>query len=369
MARTPIFGIGNTISGATLGSVLFGGTGGILAQDNTNFFYDTATAGTEKLSLGNPATKDARLNVKIITGGNLIRLQGTSGSGLLLYKGAADNSLYIRQGSTDTLTFGSTDGRLGILSTTPTHTLTLGSTSTGFVLYNTSDQTTNYERALMYFTSNELQIVSEKGGSGSQRNIRITQLTSGGELAVNVSALPYVVAKAPTVNSTSSVIMGLAVMHSSATLNASSGVQWFSGITPTYNQTSTAGAIDLYINRTETAIGSGQHDFLNMAIAGSSKARIDRTGHIFVDSTVTAGGTTGNQTINKPSGTVNFAAAATAITVTNSTVSTSSIVLAVVRTADATARIAHVVPGAGSFIITLTAAATAETSVGFVVIN
>jgi hypothetical protein len=85
--------------------------------------------------------------------------------------------------------------------------------------------------------------------------------------------------------------------------------------------------------------------------------------------TNTAGGTTGNQTINRPSGTVNFAAGATTITVTNSLVTTSSIVIPVIRTNDTTATIKNVVPASGSFTITLNAAATGETSVGFFVIN
>ena len=87
------------------------------------------------------------------------------------------------------------------------------------------------------------------------------------------------------------------------------------------------------------------------------------------DATITAGGTTGAQTINKTLGTVNFAAAATTLVVTNSLVTTSSVVMAVVRTNDTTAIIKNVVPAAGSFTITLNAAATAETSVGFVVHN
>lgn len=93
------------------------------------------------------------------------------------------------------------------------------------------------------------------------------------------------------------------------------------------------------------------------------------SGKITLSNTVTAGGTTGNQTINKPSGTVNFAAAATTLTVTNSLCTTSSIIFCVVRTNDGTATLKNCVPGAGSFVITLTAAATAETSVGFMVIN
>lgn len=87
------------------------------------------------------------------------------------------------------------------------------------------------------------------------------------------------------------------------------------------------------------------------------------------DSTITAGGNTGGQVINKPSGTVNFAAAASTLTVTNSLCTTSSIVFATVRTNDATSQILNVVPGAGSFVINLVAPATAETSVGFFIIN
>lgn len=87
------------------------------------------------------------------------------------------------------------------------------------------------------------------------------------------------------------------------------------------------------------------------------------------DATVTAGGTTGAQTINKPTGTVNFAAGASSLVVTNSLVTTSSLIFAEVRTNDSTALIKNVVPASGSFTIRLNAAATAETSVGFWVIN
>lgn len=85
--------------------------------------------------------------------------------------------------------------------------------------------------------------------------------------------------------------------------------------------------------------------------------------------TVTTGGTTGDQTINLMNGTVNFAAAASSLTVTNSTVNASSIVLATARTNDSTCSVKNVVSGAGSFVINMTAGCTAETSVGFLVLN
>jgi hypothetical protein len=74
----------------------------------------------------------------------------------------------------------------------------------------------------------------------------------------------------------------------------------------------------------------GTSDLLNMQVAGVGRFKISSAGKPTFDSTITAGGTTGNQTINKPSGTVNIAAAGTTVTVTNSLVSTSSIVIAVV---------------------------------------
>lgn len=101
----------------------------------------------------------------------------------------------------------------------------------------------------------------------------------------------------------------------------------------------------------------------------NSLVTINDTGKITMPTTVTPALTTGNQVINQPTGTVNFAAAATTLTVTNSLVSVNSIILVVVRTDDSTAVIKNVVAGAGSFVITLNAAATAETSVGFVVFN
>ena len=97
--------------------------------------------------------------------------------------------------------------------------------------------------------------------------------------------------------------------------------------------------------------------------------RIDNDGKVTYRATNTTAGTTGPRTINQPSGTVNFAIGASALVVTNSLCTVNSIVFATVRTNDATAQIKNVVPAAGSFTINLSAAATAETSVGFFIIN
>lgn len=83
----------------------------------------------------------------------------------------------------------------------------------------------------------------------------------------------------------------------------------------------------------------------------------------------TLAGSTGNQTIDKPSWSVQFAWAATSLTVTNSLVTASSHIFCVVKTDDTTAQIKNVVPTSGSFTINMVAAVTGTTVVAFWVIN
>lgn len=90
-------------------------------------------------------------------------------------------------------------------------------------------------------------------------------------------------------------------------------------------------------------------------------------GNSVVDRTMTAAGTTGAQTINKAFGSVNFAAAATTLVVTNSLVSATSDVR--LQVWGATPYYTSVAPGAGSFTITLNVAAAAEVKVSFWVTN
>lgn len=146
-----------------------------------------------------------------------------------------------------------------------------------------------------------------------------------------------------------------AFTNSSAIYSAGTAVG--AGTTNSYglNIKANTGATNNYACRFEGAAGELIH------------VRTD--GKVALLATNTAAGTTGARTIHRPSGTVNFAAAATSLVVTNSLCTTASIVFAVVRTNDSTATIKNVVPGAGSFTITLAAAATAETSVGFFIIN
>jgi len=93
------------------------------------------------------------------------------------------------------------------------------------------------------------------------------------------------------------------------------------------------------------------------------------SGKISQSSTITAPATTGNRTINTPTGTVNFAVGAEVIVVTNSLATANSLVFGTVRTDGTNGAIWTIVPAAGSFTITLAGPVEVETSVGFWVIN
>ncbi len=111
---------------------------------------------------------------------------------------------------------------------------------------------------------------------------------------------------------------------------------------------------------------------LRLSVDGEAEpSRLDGTfsqfKHFSLDETRTA--TVGAVTINKASGRINIAAGQTAVMVTNSLVAASSKVFACCSTVDATAYVKAVVPTAGSFTITLGAAATGQTAIDFLVVQ
>ena len=113
-----------------------------------------------------------------------------------------------------------------------------------------------------------------------------------------------------------------------------------------------------------TGIGSN-----STCIGSSAVTKCQIYGDIILDKTVTAGGTTGAQTINKTCGSVNFAASATSLVVTNNRVTTSSVIVATVATNDTTMKSVQAVAASGSFTLYANAAATAETRVNWIVLN
>ena len=114
-----------------------------------------------------------------------------------------------------------------------------------------------------------------------------------------------------------------------------------------------------------------------LARAGAGIAEIDngsagtyrdlKMRQLYVDATNAS--STGAQTINKAAGSVQFAASATSLVVTDSLVTANSLVLCTIQTHDSTMTSVQCVPTSGSFTMFANAAATGTTVVAFHVIN
>jgi hypothetical protein len=117
----------------------------------------------------------------------------------------------------------------------------------------------------------------------------------------------------------------------------------------------------------DTTFGGNATPFAN---AGSDLGSTSlRWKQLWLDATITAAGTTTVQTINKAAGAINIAAGESSKVVNDSLVSANSLIDVMARTNDATCSVKNYVPTAGSFTINMTANCTAETSVGFKVVN
>jgi len=169
-----------------------------------------------------------------------------------------------------------------------------------------------------------------------------------------------------TLNGTSTLVQitdGTGV--GSISLNGATGDQFFGSTNFGIQAKSSTSSLNLH---STDAINVTSNSFLPATAIGLGSAAFP-WGQLFIDSTITAGGTTGAQTINKSAGAVNFAAGASSLVVTSNKVTANSFVFAMAATDDTTAYVKNVVVAAGSFTIKLAAACTAETKVVFWILN
>lgn len=151
--------------------------------------------------------------------------------------------------------FDDTNNRLGLMTTAPTHTLTLWSTGTGIAIYNTVDQTTNYERWIIQWSSNVLLIWSQWSWSATARVARLFA-TSGtwwaaSNFSVSRSTTPWFLMDFTTASAVTWNRCSMFTTGSSST--ATSSLTNILSIAPTINQSSTAGYTILDLNPTLTA--------------------------------------------------------------------------------------------------------------------
>lgn len=110
-----------------------------------------------------------------------------------------------------------------------------------------------------------------------------------------------------------------------------------------------------------------------MAAQPQLTADVQKNGPAEIDAltfpTTDSSGTPGAATINKTTGKVSVASGQSSVVVTNSYCGLASIPMAQLLEADGAITVANCVPAAGSFTINLTANATGDRTVGFVVLN
>ncbi len=251
--------------------------------------------------------------------------------------------------------------------------ITTGSNSTAVGVHANNDNVTGSNNTAMGYTASMHYLgdgATAFGYAASTDNVSGTGRAAFGYAAAtkalsnNVTAIGF------------NALGGLVNGAENTALGSNAGATIVAGSAATSNINCTfigAGTKPLNANDTgcivigRNALGKGT----NTVVLGAA-GLITQTylsGGLNLDKTVTAAGTTGAQTINMPTGTVNFAAAAASLVVTNSLVSTTSIIQLTVGTNDATMKSALAVAAAGSFTIFPNAVPTAETRVNFTVTN
>lgn len=169
--------------------------------------------------------------------------------------------------------------------------LSLPSTATlGLQLYNTADQTTNYERLEMVWGSDIASIRTISSGSGVKRTLRLQATAASASPRFDMAAL------AATESGTRFTAT------TAAAITSTSGANGVLAITPTYNQASgTAANTDVLVNRTETAVGSGTQNLLDLQVGGTSRFAVRNTGAVVMANQTSGPGAGAGTLANAPS--------------------------------------------------------------------
>jgi hypothetical protein len=216
------------------------------------------------------------------------------------------------------------------------------------VFTGSTDNNLTASTEVMSFDVNVAQVKTHSSGALSkQRDIRLRPSTHAFSAASTLTDMMGVSIDGAPIVGTNATVTNTYTLHSAG--NAVGAATNSYGLWMAAN----SGATNNYIASLNGSAGE--------------VVRVRTDGQINVLNTVSGG--TGAVTINKPSGTVNFAAAATSLVVTNSLCTTNSIIIATVRSNDSTLKSVQAVPASGSFTLYANAAATATTSVGFLIIN
>ena len=304
---------------------------------------NTLTIGTQNAGTGN-GTRSVRIQsgdpstgshpTLLLDAVNQYFTFGKSGSGTVLLNIDQFGNLYMNEASAS---IGTISGNRpnAIYSAGP-----IKATGAGSVIeaWNTAYDATNFERGTFKWVTNELHIGAESGGTGQYRPVVMGSNPDGPPAALT------------TVQGYGLRLYGYSAKYWTVTTSGN--------FTPGSDNLVDIGASGATRPRTGY-FGTSINSAGTLVVAGD----------VQLGKTITLGGITGAQTINKTSGSVNFAAAATSLVVTDSLVTTSSVIICTIATNDATAANVKAVAASGSFTIYLGTAPTAETRVNFFITN
>ena len=147
-----------------------------------------------------------------------------------------------------------------------------------FDLYNTADQTTNYERLRADWSGSIARVFTQFSGSAGARILRVGASVTGAapDSYIDIRAgTPFLNYVTPT---TSQSVGN----QWNGAFSASSGTQTALSIANSFNQSGTAGYIVLDVNPTETATGSGTKLLQRWAVGGSTQAQMNAAGTLWL---------------------------------------------------------------------------------------
>lgn len=157
------------------------------------------------------------------------------------------------------------------------------------------------------------------------------------------------------------------------------GVKALKGYFNSIDRRTAGGALAL---RGEAAVGNASVQIDSMAgvsdgmrmldvvgTGGNVKLRVMGSGRIDFPAFGNSSASPGNATLNTPAGLSAIANGAAAVTITNNLVTANSLVFAILAETDGSIYVKSVVPGAGSFVINISANATGDRTVAWIVFN
>lgn len=251
----PSLSFGDTGTGlyrGAAGTVNFASTGSSVGYWNSGGLFANAFSNpaSQNNSTFIPATTGATISRNLADANTALTVTqanaGSTGDILDLKNSAGVQAVVTQAGFLD---LGASVG------TTSASALTLSSnvSANGITLYNTADQSTNFERGNIMWTGNQFNILTSQGGTGSQRSFKFG-VASASQIVLNAASL----GGQEDFNGFTTSTAG-AFGYEFATFNstAASGIATVMELIPTINQSSTAGYTGLLIDPTETALGSG----------------------------------------------------------------------------------------------------------------